>query len=120
LLAVEDVAGAVHVGATTLRDAASAGLAAGDEVVCEPGSHARVRIGAIGWLSLEEKTRLRVAAGHGDAKREGAFRLDLERGSVEASIFAAPRVFALGTPSGIAVDLGCRYRATVDDAGHTT
>jgi hypothetical protein len=120
LCSLEDVEGQVHVGTRVMEPTGSAPLASGDEVVSEAGASARVRIGAIGWLSLEERTRLRVAAGHGDSKREGAFRIDLERGTVEASIFAAPRVFALGTPSAIAVDLGCRYRATVDDAGRTT
>jgi hypothetical protein len=45
--------------------------------------------------------------------------LDLERGTVAATIFAAPRVFALGTPGGIAVDLGCIYETTVADDGAT-
>ncbi|MBL8843101.1 MAG: hypothetical protein JNL90_16395 [Planctomycetes bacterium] len=92
-------------------------LQLGDRIVCEPGGGARVRVGAIGWLELAERTELRVAAGHGDRTREGGWHLELERGTVDATIFAAPRVFALGTPAGIAVDLGCIYRTTVDGEG---
>lgn len=92
-------------------------LQLGDRIVCEPGGAARVRVGAIGWLELAERTELRVAAGHGDRTREGGWHLELERGTVDATIFAAPRVFALGTPAGIAVDLGCIYRTTVDGEG---
>lgn len=91
-------------------------------VVCGAGASARVRVGDLGYVTLEERTRVRVerSAPDAEAARDGAYQLYLERGSVSASIFAAPRVFELGTPSGIAVDLGCVYRTTVDDSGHTT
>ncbi|MSR47227.1 MAG: hypothetical protein EXS13_09205 [Planctomycetes bacterium] len=102
-----------------LRNPTAAPLHVGDRIVCDPGGSARVRVGDVGSLRLAEATRLRVAAGHGDATREGAFHLELERGTVSATIFAAPRVFALGTPCGIAVDLGCIYDTTVDEDGRT-
>lgn len=92
-------------------------------VVCGAGASARVRVGDLGYVTLEERTRVRVersAPTESEEARDGAYQLYLERGSVSASIFAAPRIFELGTPSGIAVDLGCVYRTTVDDAGHTT
>ena len=92
-------------------------------VVCGAGGSARVRVGDLGYVTLAEQTRVRVersAPSDLEASRDGAYQLYLERGTISASIFAAPRVFQLGTPSGIAVDLGCVYRTTVDDAGHTT
>jgi ferric-dicitrate binding protein FerR (iron transport regulator) len=91
-------------------------------VVCGAGASARVRVGDLGYVTLEERTRVRVerSAPDAEAARDGAYQLYLERGSVSATIFAAPRVFELGTPSGIAVDLGCVYKTTVDDSGHTT
>jgi hypothetical protein len=109
---------------STPADAAGGGtLRRGARVVCGSGASARVRVADVGYVTLEGDTRVRVersAAPDESAEREGAFQLYLERGSVSASIFAAPRIFELGTPSGIAVDLGCIYRTTVDDAGHTT
>jgi hypothetical protein len=122
-VALQDVEGSVRV-----NDAAHAApsvgadderpLRPGDRVVCDAGGRARVKVGDIGWLTLEENTRLRVAEGR--EEEDGAYRLDLERGTVSALIFAAPRLFWLGTPSGIAVDLGCVYKTTVDDEGHAT
>jgi hypothetical protein len=109
---------------STPADATGGGtLRRGARVVCGSGASARVRVADVGYVTLEGDTRVRVersAAPDESAEREGAFQLYLERGSVSASIFAAPRIFELGTPSGIAVDLGCIYRTTVDDAGHTT
>ncbi len=115
----------VKVGATAvaLDDVEGAVTVDGDRIVCDAGGHARLRVGDIGWLTLEEKTRVRVVAGcdRGDgAEGEGSYRVDLERGTVSARIFAAPRLFWLGTPSAIAVELGCVYRTTVDDEGHAT
>lgn len=120
-----DVAIARHEGGVRIEsgerstEAAAETLSVGDRIVCGDGASARVRVGDVGWLELSEQTRLRVAPGHGDRTREGAYQLELERGTVEALIFAAPRVFALGTPGGIAVDLGCIYRTTVDAQRHT-
>ncbi|HET6201409.1 MAG TPA: FecR domain-containing protein [Planctomycetota bacterium] len=90
-------------------------IRSGDRIRCGPGASARVRVGPIGSIELEERSALRIE--RGDDEAYGVF---LERGSLSASIFAAPRVFQVGTPSGIAVDLGCVYRTTVDEEGRTT
>jgi hypothetical protein len=108
---------------STPADGAGGTLRRGARVVCGSGASARVRVADVGYVTLEGDTRVRVerSARPDEAPtQEGAFQLYLERGSVSASIFAAPRIFELGTPSGIAVDLGCIYRTTVDDQGHTT
>ena len=121
LVTITQVEGDVRIDATARSTTLpSNSLASGDRIVCNEGGRAELRVGDIGRLTLEEKTRLRVGEGHGDEDKDGAYRLDLELGTVTAFIFAAPRVFSLGTPSGIAVDLGCFYRTTVDDEGHTT
>jgi hypothetical protein len=123
------VDGDVRIEQGLLASSAPADPAVGDplrlrsRVVCGAGASARVRVGDLGFVTLEEQTRVRIehsAPSDTEATRDGAFQLYLERGTVSASIFAAPRVFGIGTPSGIAVDLGCVYRTTVDDAGHTT
>ena len=94
---------------------------AGDRIECGAGAQARVEVGDIGHVVLEEKSALRVEQGAtAEEDVEGSFRLFLERGTLSASIFAAPRIFQVGTPSGIAVDLGCVYTATVRDDGGTT
>jgi hypothetical protein len=44
-------------------------------------------------------------------------RLHLAHGSIEALIFAPPRLFFVDTPSATAVDMGCAYRLDIDGAG---
>jgi hypothetical protein len=44
-------------------------------------------------------------------------RLELERGTLHARIWAPPRLFFVNTPSAVAADLGCAYTLEVDDRG---
>jgi hypothetical protein len=48
---------------------------------------------------------------------EGARRLALDRGRLEAFIWAAPGRFLVETPAAVAVDLGCAYSLEVDATG---
>ncbi len=86
----------------------------GDRVVCDDVTRAELRVRSAGSVRLEPGTELHVD----DSPADG-WRLFLARGQVTASIFAPPRLFQVGTPSGIAVDLGCVYTATVGDDGET-
>ncbi|MBM3975371.1 MAG: hypothetical protein FJ299_00095 [Planctomycetes bacterium] len=90
------------------------GAAAHERIVCGDGALAHVRVGAIGSLTLEENSRLRLERGGPDG-----YQVFLEQGALSASIFAAPRVFTVGTPAGLAVDLGCIYRTEVEADGST-
>jgi hypothetical protein len=90
------------------------GVTAGDRLVCDGASRAALHVRSAGKVRMEPGTEMRV-----DSAPAGGWRLFLERGQVTASIFAAPRLFQVGTPSGIAVDLGCEYTATVGDDGET-
>jgi hypothetical protein len=49
---------------------------------------------------------------------EDEHRLALDRGSIQATIKAPPRLFFVDTPSAVAVDLGCAYSLDVDEAGN--
>jgi len=101
--------------------AADGALVAGSRLVTQPESRVTLRVGPIGRVTVEPETRLRIedATAAAGATSGGEYLLWLERGSISASIFAAPRLFQLGTPSGIAVDMGCMYTASVDDADVT-
>jgi len=113
---VESLAGTVRVaGSEKAAREGSGPVRAGEAVVCGPGTRARLRVGPIGSVELEAESRLRV-----EREAEEEFHLYLERGTLTASIFAAPRVFQVGTPSGILVDLGCVYQASVRPDGHTS
>ena len=86
----------------------------GEVIETGEGGEARLVVGSIGEVFLQERSRMKVID-CGDASH----RLHLERGAIRASIFAAPRIFQVGTPAAIAVDLGCVYRLTVDGSGIT-
>ncbi len=87
-------------------------LAAGEWLVTDSASRARLVVGRIGTAEIGPGSRVRVA-------REGFTRhwLVMERGSVLAAINAPPRLFFLETPSAVATDLGCAYTVEVDSTG---
>ncbi len=110
----------VLAGAPTITGAdADALLGPGASVVCDARDRVRVHVGDIGSVVVEADTRLHVQALSRAKAPDADYLLYLERGTLRASIFAAPRLFQVGTPAGLAVDLGCIYTATVDEHGRT-
>ena len=87
------------------------GLRAGDSLDTGTG-RARVEVGKIGTVDLEPGTRVRIV----DAGTTH-HRMSLERGAMNARIWAPPGQFLVDTPSAQAVDLGCQYRLEVTEAG---
>ena len=87
-------------------------LRVGEWLETDVSSRARVKVGAIGQVEIEPRTRLRLvdagAASH---------RIALDRGVLHARIWAPPGRFFVDTPSAVAVDLGCEYTLAVDEAG---
>ena len=87
-------------------------LRVGEWLETGESSRARVKVGTIGQLEIEPRTRLRLvdagAASH---------RLALDRGVLHARIWAPPGRFFVVTSSAVAVDLGCEYTLAVDEAG---
>ena len=87
-------------------------LRVGEWLETGESSRARVKVGAIGQVEIEPRTRLRLmdagAASH---------RLALDRGVLHAWIWAPPGRFFVDTPSAVAVDLGCEYTLAVDETG---
>jgi len=75
-------------------------------------SRARLTVGAIGEVSVEPNSRLRLIN-----TSSTNHRLQLVRGTMHAMIWAPPRLFFVETPSATAIDLGCAYTLTVDDHG---
>jgi hypothetical protein len=75
-------------------------------------STASLTVGTIGRVTVEPGTRVRLISA-----RSGDHRLQLERGTLRATIWAPPGQFAVETASSTAVDLGCAYTLTMDDEG---
>jgi len=90
-------------------------LAAGERLVCDEASRVRLTIGDAGHVELGPGSQLLARAPDGPG-----WRLDLLAGELRASIFTAPRLFTVGTPAGLAVDMGCEYTARVEDDGSTS
>jgi hypothetical protein len=96
------------------RDPGTAGnLGVGQILETDDASKANLRAEGTGEIQVEPGTRLRLVK-----SVSGLKRLTLERGTIQATIWAAPGEFVVDTPSAVAVDLGCVYTLKVDDAGN--
>jgi hypothetical protein len=99
-------------GRPTLSGFAFAGrVALGGTITTDATSRARLEVPGLGEVTLEPGGCVRRVRGQGAERR-----LELERGTLHASINAPPRLFVVGTSMGFAVDLGCAYTLTVDDS----
>ena len=78
----------------------------------DAGSRARLALEGVGSVEVGPNSRMWLPK-----TRTGAIRLLLARGSLDATISAAPGVFSVDTPTSRAVDLGCRYTLEVDANG---
>ncbi len=110
---VATVTGAPQVAARVVgRDTS---LRLGQWLETDRASRARVAVGTIGEVTVDPNSRLRLV---GVAERD--HRIELQRGTLNAIIWAPPRLFFVDTPSATAVDLGCAYTLTVDPDGNGT
>jgi len=87
-------------------------IAVGDVLETGANGRARIQVGIIGHVEVEPNTSIRLVEA-----TISNHRLALDRGTIAATIFAPPRLFFVETPSALAVDLGCVYTLTVDEAG---
>ena len=110
---VEQVAGAPRVGMKTIGGAHEKGtLRIGQTLETDQQSRASISVSDVGQVDIDPETRLRLKE-----SRTSRTRLELERGTIHAMIWAPPGEFLVDTPSALAVDLGCAYTLQVDDSG---
>jgi hypothetical protein len=102
--------GTPKINAVLLNDTGN--FTEGQLLETDNASRARVQIGKIGHVNVEPNTRLRLVS-----TKMTEQRIALERGKLEATISAPPRIFFVDTPSAQAVDLGCAYTLEVDEQG---
>jgi ferric-dicitrate binding protein FerR (iron transport regulator) len=76
-------------------------------------AEAIVRIADVGEIRVEPNSRMRILQ-----SRPQEQRMELQRGTIKAQVWAPPRLFFVETPSATAIDLGCAYTLNVDDAGN--
>ncbi len=87
-------------------------LHVGDWLETDNISRAKINVGLIGQLDVEPNSRLRLI----DAKTTD-HRVELERGTIHAQIWAPPRLFFVETAAATVIDLGCAYTLSVDSTG---
>jgi hypothetical protein len=107
---VARVAGAPRVASKTIGDASR--LAVGQWLETDAEDRAQIDVADIGRVHVDPHTRVRLLS-----TRTGAYRMQLQRGTLHALIWAPPGQFFVDTPSSTAVDLGCAYTLQVDDTG---
>lgn len=110
---VSSLAGEPRVGAEVIRQAGEPGkLGVGQTLETDGHSRASISLEGTGEVQIEPGSRVRLVGAAAPYQR-----LVLDRGTIQATIWASPGDFAVDTPSAIAVDLGCAYTLQVDDAG---
>jgi ferric-dicitrate binding protein FerR (iron transport regulator) len=89
-------------------------LSKGQWLETNDASQAKLTLPEIGQIVVKPNSRLQLVN-----LADNQQRLSLERGSIEASVVAPPRLFIVDTPSAQAVDLGCAYTLDVDEEGNS-
>jgi hypothetical protein len=107
---VQMLAGAPQIDGAAVG--AGARVREGQTLSTDATSRARLAVGDNGEVRIEPGTDLKLLE-----TGRGGHRLAMARGEISAFITAPPRLFFVETPSAIAVDLGCIYTLSIDDAG---
>jgi hypothetical protein len=107
---VESLQGTAVAGAAPVN--VPRALPAGQGVETDGVSRAKLQMGRVAEISVGPNSRLRLLPSRADEQR-----LALDRGTIGAKISAPPRFFIIQTSSAFAVDLGCAYTLSVDEAG---
>lgn len=89
-------------------------MVVGQVLETDARSRARIEVGSIGNVDIDENTRVKLLA-----TQPTEHRLELTRGKMSARIWAPPRLFFVDTPSAVAADMGCAYTLEVDDHGNS-
>jgi hypothetical protein len=116
---VTNMEGAARVGGQTMSAAGTENLGVGQLLETDNASKATIHADETGEIEVAPGTRLRLVK-----SISGIKQVELERGTIHATIWAEPGKFVVDTPSATAVDMGCVYTLHVDDSGdgllHTT
>jgi len=111
--AIDRVAGTPVAGTRAI--ATRGALGEGEWLETDVRSRARLSIGTLGSADVGPGSRVKLVQA-GGAERA----LRVERGSIDARVWAPPRFFLVETPAATAVDLGCVYSLEVDSRGNGT
>jgi len=110
---VQQVAGAPRINSKAIAQPGETDtLRIGQTLETDQDSRASIAVSDVGQVDIDPQTRLTLAE-----SRTARTKLELERGTIHAMIWAPPGQFLVDTPSALAVDLGCAYTLQVDENG---
>jgi len=107
---VETISGTPVAGSVKLTD--SGVLKTGEWLETDDKSSARLKVGLIGEVKVQPQSRIRLIE-----TDPSEYRISMDRGKIDALIWAPPRIFFVETPSATAIDLGCMYTLEVAEDG---
>jgi len=107
---VERLAGTPTIGSEKLTDHGM--LRVGDFLETDDRSSARLQVGIIGEVHVRPKSRVKIVE-----TSPTEYRISLDKGKIEAAIWAPPKLFFVETASATPVDLGCMYTLEVKEDG---
>jgi hypothetical protein len=104
------VSGAPRVAARPVAERALLGV--GRWLVTGAEDRATIDLSDVGRVDVDPQSRVSLLS-----SRQGNYRLQLDRGTLHALIWAPPGQFFVETSSSTAIDLGCAYSLSIDDRG---
>lgn len=110
---VEKISGTPVIGSDEITDHGM--LQVGEWLETDAKSRARLKVGLIGEVDIQPDSRVKLVETSPEEHR-----ISLERGRINAAIWAPPKIFIVETPSATAIDLGCMYTLEVAEDGSST
>lgn len=107
---VEKISGSPLIGTEKLDGFGT--IKAGDWLITDDNSKAKVHVGTVGEMEVDPGTRLRLLE-----IKDTQYKIQLDRGTIKASIWAPPELFNVQTPSASVIDLGCSCTLEVNEIG---
>lgn len=113
---VANLEGAPQIGShSVLPNQSAAKLYVGQTLTTNSSSRATLSEDDLGQIQIDPNSRVRLLRIDPNHKR-----LQLDVGTIHASIWAPPGQFVVDTPSAVAIDLGCAYTLQVAPDGSGT
>jgi hypothetical protein len=87
-------------------------LRVGEVITTDERSEVELKAGKHGYIRVLPGTTVRLLQSATQHER-----LELQHGTIEASLYAPPFMFSFDTPSGTAYDIGCAFTLSVGEGG---
>ena len=110
---LSDLEGHPQIGSQTLSPAnTTTRLHVGQTLTTNSSSRVSISENDLGEIQVDPNSQLRLLQSGPNHKR-----IQLDRGTIHAYIWAPPTQFVVDTPSAVAIDLGCAYTLHVEPDG---